>query len=110
MLQLVNSPNVQIIYDPVNFFPLDRCHEQEKLMDQAFEMFGDRIVAIHSKDYLLKDGIKTGDLPSGTGEMNHRYLTQLLNEKKPYIQVLLEVTSADNVEQVINFIRASEEQ
>lgn len=108
MLALVNSPSVQIIYDPVNFFPLDGCHEQEQLMDQAFEMFGDSIVAIHSKDYLLKDGLKDGDLPSGTGEMNHRHLTQLLLEKKPYIQVILEMTSSDNVEEVINFIRATE--
>ncbi|MGL1957256.1 MAG: sugar phosphate isomerase/epimerase [Colwellia sp.] len=105
MLELVDSPNVQVIYDPVNFFPLDQCQHQRQLMDQAFELFGDKIVAIHSKDYMLNNGIKEGDLPTGTGVMDHHYLTQLLVDKKPYIQVILENTNTKNVKQVLTYLR-----
>jgi len=108
MLAVVDSPSVQVIYDPVNFFPLDQCHDQAQLMEQAFELLGDKIVAIHSKDYIVQDGVKSGDLPTGTGEMDHQYLTQLLADKKPYIQVILENTNTDNVKQIIEFLRASD--
>lgn len=101
MLELVDSPNVQVIYDPVNFFPLDQCEQQEQLMDQAFDMFGERIVAIHSKDFVLNDGLKAGDLPSGSGLMNHRHLFGLLKKHKPYIHTILESTTPDNVEKII---------
>lgn len=110
MLEMVDSPNVQVIYDPVNFFPKDRCSEQEKLMDQAFDMFGDRIVAVHIKDFVTVNGQKEGDLPAGTGEMSHSHLLRLLKEKKPYIQAILENTSPENVTDVINFLQATEQE
>ena len=105
MLDAVDSPNVQVIYDPVNFFPKDRCHEQEALMDQAFALFGDRMVTIHMKDFVTVNGLKEGDLPAGTGEMAHAHLLQLLRGEKPYIHAILENTSPDNVEGVIDFLR-----
>lgn len=110
LIELVDSPNLQVIYDPVNFFPLNDCDRQEALMDEAFARFGDRIVAIHSKDFVTVDGIKDGDHPSGSGEMSHLHLIRLLTEKKPFIQVILEDTSPDNVQQVVNFMRGVQRQ
>lgn len=108
MLELVDSPNVQIIYDPVNFFPLDECQQQEKLMDDAFALFGDKMVAIHSKDFVINNGLKEGDLPSGTGVMAHQYLMKKLKQHKPYIHVILENTQPENVEQVLSCIEQAQ--
>ena len=105
MLELVDSPNVQVIYDPVNFFPLDQCDQQESLMDQAFALFGERIVAIHSKDFVLNDGLKAGDLPSGTGLMKHQHLFDLLKKHKPHVHIILESTNPDNVEKIMDLIQ-----
>ncbi len=107
LLELVDSPSVKIIYDPVNFFPLDQCHQQQQLMDEAFARFGDHIVAIHCKDFITVDGQKEGDLPSGTGEMNHEYLMALLQRHKPGIPVILENTAPDNVREVLRYVRQS---
>ncbi len=104
MLELVDSPNVQVIYDPVNFFPPDQTHNQQALMDEAFEKFGDRIVAIHSKDYILKDGLKWGDLPAGTGEMDSAHLFKLLKDKKPGIQIILEATGHEKAEETLAYL------
>ena len=108
MLELVDSPNVQVIYDPVNFFPLTECENQTQLMDDAFALFGDRMVAIHSKDFVINDGIKEGDLPSGTGVMAHSHLIKHLVDKKPFIQVILENTNPDNVKDVIAVLKQAE--
>lgn len=104
MLDLVDSPNVQIIYDPVNFFPLDQCHRQEELVDEAFERFGDRIVAIHCKDFTNQNGRKAGDMPSGTGEMNHAHLFKRISQYKPFAHTILENTNLQNIKQVLAFI------
>lgn len=105
LLELVDSPNVQVIYDPVNFFPLDQCQQQQQLMDEAFARFGDRIVAIHCKDFITVDSRKEGDLPSGTGEMDHKHLMALLQRHKPGIHTILENTTPDNVQQVLEHVR-----
>lgn len=105
MLELVDSPNVKVIYDPVNFFPLDQCEQQEQLMDDAFALFGERIVAIHSKDFVLSDGLKAGDLPTGTGLMNHQHLITLLAKHKPYIHMILENTNPENVEKIMLLLK-----
>lgn len=106
MLDMVDSPNVQVIYDPVNFFPPEQTADQHKFMDEAFERFGDRIVAIHAKDYIVKDGIKWGDLPSGSGNMDHQHLFKLLKDKKPGIQIILEATGHDKADEVLAFLQS----
>ncbi len=108
LLDAVDSPNVKVIYDPVNFFPLKECHEQQRLMNEAFEAFGNHIVAIHCKDFVKEDGMKAGDLPSGTGEMDHVHLFNLLKQKKPNIHVILESTSEQNVDEILQFVRDAE--
>ena len=77
-------------------------------MDEAFEAFGDRIVAIHCKDFVKEDGIKAGDLPSGTGEMDHVHLFNLLKQKKPHVHVILESTNEQNVGEILQFVRDAE--
>jgi len=108
LLEMVDSDNLRVIYDPVNFFPLDECHRQQELMDEAFRRFGDRIVAIHCKDFIINaDGLKEGDLPSGEGEFDHAHFMKLLRKQKPGIDIILESTHTGNVEQVLEFVRQS---
>lgn len=105
LLNAVDSPNVKIIYDPVNFFPLDQCENQQALMDEAFALFGDQIVAIHCKDYEIVEGMKTGDLPTGTGKMDNQYLLSILRQKMPNIQIILESTHPKNIEGILEFMQ-----
>ncbi len=105
LLHEVNSPNLQIIYDPVNFFPLDQCKHQQALMDDAFARFGKHIVAIHCKDFVQVNGMKDGDLPSGTGEMDHAHLFRLIQHYKPGIHTILESTTAETITNILSTLR-----
>lgn len=104
LLARVNSPNVKVIYDPVNFFPLDQCEQQQELMDDAFARFGEHIVAIHCKDFVNNNGVKDGDLPSGSGEMDHAHLFRLIEQNKPFVHVILETTNQNNVKSILEFL------
>lgn len=108
MLALVDSPNVQVIYDPVNFFPMDQCDKQEQWVDEAFALLGDNIVAVHCKDFVTVKGRKEGDLPSGSGEMNHAHLFKHICAQKPFVQVILENTNSENIKQVLAFVERAQ--
>jgi sugar phosphate isomerase/epimerase len=105
-LELVDSSNVQVVYDPVNFIPYDRCHDHEEHIKEAFELFGDRIVAIHAKDFDVADGKKRADLPSGKGKLNYPFFFELLEKKKPGIHVLLENNTPETMEASVNFVKS----
>lgn len=101
LLDSVGSPNVKVIYDPVNFFPSQPSCSQHELIDQAFAAFGEHIVAVHCKDFVNADGVRVTDLPSGSGEMDHAYLFRLLAQYKPFVHVILESTTPENIGEVL---------
>ncbi|MDA3812192.1 MAG: sugar phosphate isomerase/epimerase [Spirochaetaceae bacterium] len=103
-LDLIPSPNLGVIYDPVNFLPYKRVHESDDLLKEAFELFGDKMVAIHAKDYILeKDGLNTM-IPSGKGSLNYPLLLDLIRSYKPMIPVLLENNTPETLDETISFI------
>lgn len=94
LLQRIDSPALGIIYDPVNLIPqAGFAGSQTDFFQRAFDAFGDRIVAVHAKDFCFENGRKTGDLPAGTGDLDYAALFSLLQARKPLIDVLLENTS-----------------
>jgi len=99
----VKSNNLQVIYDPVNLIDENNYDKQDDLIRKSFELFGDRIVAIHAKDYVYEDGnIKLATI--GKGQFNYPLLLSLIKQKKPYIDVLLENTTPKDIDESINYI------
>lgn len=97
VLDAIDSPNLQIIFDPVNVISIDNYKNQDEILKEAFELVGDEIIAIHSKDFVVEDG-KIVSKISGEGILNYDLLMSLVKKHKPLIHVLLEGTSPENVE------------
>lgn len=99
MIEEFNSPALGIIFDPVNLIPLLGVADMDAFLDQCFATFGERIVAIHAKDYQMVPGenglVKLGDLPVGTtGVMDWvGVFTRLIKAGKHSVPILLEDTS-----------------
>ena len=102
-LRRIDSPNLQVIYDPVNLLPYEGLPEidgtilavpsnnaQRSFFRQAFDQFGDRIVVVHLKDFRYDQGRKIGDLPTLTGTLDTQGLLNLLVQRKPFVDILLE--------------------
>ncbi|MDC7232875.1 MAG: sugar phosphate isomerase/epimerase [Spirochaetales bacterium] len=109
-LELIPSPNLGIIYDPVNFLPSSREKESDGLMKEAFEMFAPKIVAVHAKDYRMENGRKDGTLPAGRGKLNYHLLLDLIRFYKPWVPVLLENNSPGTMEESLGFIKSIEKE
>lgn len=93
-LQDIKSPNVHVIFDPVNLVDEDNFDEQNKIIDKAMELFSDKIIAIHLKDYIIENNEKKV-VPIGEGIFDFEYLFHHLKSKKPFIHMLLEDSNAE---------------
>lgn len=99
MIAEFNSPALGIIFDPVNLIPLAGVSDMDAFLDECFATFGERIVAIHAKDYKMVPGekglVKLGDLPVGTtGVMDWvGVFKRLIAAGKYQVPILLEDTS-----------------
>ena len=103
VLDNVDSNNLQVIFDPVNLINENNYDKQDDLIRKSFELFGDKIVAIHAKDFEYTDGkIKLAAI--GQGQFNYPLLLSLIKEKKPYIDVLLESTTPEDIDEAIIYI------
>ncbi|MGL1890865.1 MAG: sugar phosphate isomerase/epimerase [Spirochaetaceae bacterium] len=105
VLEYIPSPNLGIIYDPVNFLSNDNLNKSDDLMKEAFELFSHKMVSIHVKDYVIKDGKKDGTIPSGKGLLNYELLLNLIKKHRPYIDVLLENSGPETITQSLKFIQ-----
>lgn len=53
LLDEVNSDKLKVIIDAVNLFTVENIHEQNKIITNCFEYFGDKIEVLHLKDITL---------------------------------------------------------
>ena len=92
----IHSPNVEVILDAVNLIHPDEVspEAQERVVRQAFAYYGDRISALHVKDFVF-EGEEQLFRHVGDGMFHYEPLLRLVKEKKPHIAMLLENSSRD---------------
>lgn len=95
VLDAINSPNLQIIFDPVNVLSVDNVKDQDAIIQQAFDLLGDDIAVVHAKDFVVENN-EIKSIAAGTGGLNYRLLLKLIKEHKPYVHVTLENTVPEN--------------
>lgn len=105
VLDIVNSNHLQVVFDPVNLLSEENFTNQDRIMEKSFELFGDRIVAIHAKDFVIENGVLRS-VPAGYGQLNYERLLSLVNARKPYIDVILEDNRVETMEHSIRHIRS----
>lgn len=104
LLDRVQSPNVQIILDTTNFLKADTYQDQRKVIDQAFELYGSDIAAIHLKDFVVEEG-RVKPVAIGTGMMDFPYLLEVVKREKPYLPLIMEETKEPDVPNAIAYLK-----
>jgi sugar phosphate isomerase/epimerase len=99
LLERFPSPALKVIYDPVNLIPVRGLPaSQADFFNRAFDAFGDRIAAVHAKDFRMEQGRKSGALPALTGELDYPALLEIIERRKPGIDILLENGKPETIE------------
>jgi len=104
MIDKINSNNLQVIFDPVNLIDISNYKNQDQIIKDSFELFGDKIVVIHAKDFIVKNGNLTQAAP-GKGMLNYKLLCDLIKERKPYIEIVMEETTPLTLTESIEYIK-----
>ena len=95
VLEAIQSPNLRIIFDPVNILYPGNLDDRDKVIGEAIEKLGDRIAVVHLKDCVLNgDDLKS--IAAGTGVMDYREILKFMKARKPYIHTTLENTTDEN--------------
>ena len=109
LLDMVNSNNLQVILDPVNLLTIENYQEQDQIIEEAFELLGDRIVILHAKDFIVEDNqLKT--VAVGQGLLNYDVVLKLTKQKKPYLNILMEETTEPFINESLVFLKNKYEQ
>lgn len=101
-LEDVDSPNVEVILDPVNLISAE--NHQNQVIEDAFRLYGDRISVIHVKDFVMKDGEPKFAFV-GTGLLHFETLMRKVKEHKPYIAMLLENSNPQRYHKDVEYLQ-----
>ena len=103
VLDEINSPNLQIILDPVNLLDICNYQDQVAIVDEAIELLGPDVAMVHLKDYVV-EGDKLVSVGCGFGQMDYTSIIKFMKERKPFIHATLEDTTPENNLQAKDFI------
>jgi sugar phosphate isomerase/epimerase len=108
VLDVINSCNLQVIFDPVNFLSIENYQRQDHVVEESIELFGDRIAIIHAKDFVV-EGSKLKQVGVGEGQFNFTPLLKFVQQKKPGISILMEEATEAMAEQSLAFFHRAAE-
>lgn len=103
VLDAVNSPNLQLIFDPVNVLSVDNYNNQDEIIREAFELCGEDICCMHLKDFVVGEG-ELVSVASGKGGLNYPLLMSYVKTYKPFVHCLLENTKPENAAEAKKYV------
>ncbi len=103
LLDRIASPNLRIIFDPVNLLDLSNYEQRDEIFAESLDCFGKEIAMVHLKDFLPEGKDLTACAP-GTGRMNYEAILAYLKKEKPYIHATMENTVPENAVQAMNYL------
>ena len=103
VLDEIGSPNLRIIFDPVNLLCVENAGDQDRIIRDSFELLGPAIDVIHLKDFKIQNG-ELVSVASGEGELDYELLMSEIRRCKPFVQCTLEDTRPDNALRAREFV------
>lgn len=95
VLDEIASPNLQIIFDPVNLLDISNYQNREQIIHEAISLLGKEIAVVHIKDFRVENN-ELVSVAAGTGEMDYDEIIRFIKKEKPYVHVTLENTNPEN--------------
>ena len=103
LMDTMDSDRITIVMDGANVFPKGTIHRQQEILNEAFDLLGDRIALAHAKD-LSRDG-EAGHEAAGTGLLNYDLYLQLLHQSGYRGAVVLHSLTPEQVPVCVRFLR-----
>lgn len=109
MLDEVPSSQIGVVIDPGNLLNEGNFDRQDEVIEEAFRLLGDRVVAGHAKDRTRSEDGRIVTVPAGTGQMNYELYMKRLNEYKPHAHIIMEVAKPEEMRETKRYIESVRE-
>lgn len=103
LIARVPSDFLGIVYDPTNLITPETASKQVEIVAEAFEKFGEQIVCLHLKDYVIEED-RIVSVPLGEGIIPYQAILQIVDQYKPYCYVVLEGTKDEGIKRAVAMI------
>ena len=85
----LNSDNVKVIFDPVNYLNIHNYQKQDEIISDTFDLLNNKICVIHAKDFVVEDGVFKFAKPT-EGLLNYKFIFEKMKEYKLDIPIICE--------------------
>ena len=102
----INSSNQYFIVDVYNYLAYDNYDKQIEIFDECLELFKDRIIIFHIKDFIVdEENQKLVQCCIGKGIMNYDYMIPKMKESCPNAVLVFEGSKPQDMQFSYNFIK-----
>lgn len=95
MLDEVNSDNLKVILDISNMTHAPTRHMQCDIINDSFDLFGDKIAAVHLKDFTFDEENRKSFAVAGTGELMTELIFDRLEALNYTPEIILDETKLE---------------
>ncbi len=97
----LNSDNVKVIFDPVNYLNVDNYGKQTNIYDEFVKLLIDKTMVLHLKDFVLENDNIKYEYPS-KGLLDLKSIIDIVKKHNPEIPIILEEISENKLNEVRN--------
>lgn len=90
----VNSDNIRVIFDPVNYLNGKNYRDQDSIINNTFRLLHDKIDILHIKDFVAENGGIRQAVP-GEGMLNYKLIFENLAKYNLDVPLISEEYSVD---------------
>ena len=90
----LNSDNVKVIFDPVNYLNINNYQNQDEMINDIFELLSDKICVLHAKDFVVENGEFKMTKPT-EGMLNYQLIFEKMKDHNLDIPIICEEINED---------------
>ena len=94
LLDDIDSDNLKVIYDPINYLNISNYKNQDDIIIDTFNLLSERICVLHAKDFVVENG-KLRTVEPTQGLLNYELIFRKMKEHSLDIPVICEEFDED---------------
>lgn len=104
LVDTIDNGSVYYIVDIYNYLSIDNYMNHTKIFDECLELFKDKIVIFHIKDFVIEDGALK-QCCIGKGMMDYDYIMPLIKKNCPNAYLIFEGSKPEDMEFSYKFVK-----
>lgn len=105
LVDAIDNGSVYYIVDIYNYLSIENYMNHTKIFDECLELFKDKIVIFHIKDFIIEDGALK-QCCIGKGMMNYDYIMPLIKKNCPNAYLIFEGSKPEDMDFSYKFVKS----